>query len=875
MGTDASTGNRLRPFVRSVAAALPPFDRILARRHARAERAQQERRRRVDVASARSGGAAFLQALVNDGDVELASVALVRTLLDERTIGRARTVAQTLQLNAALAHVGDVCQAIIAVHDRHPERAWSLLCARDVDTVLRLAPSAYFRAGFQIAPDIARAVLQRAHDGELAVNAGARDWLDIARTSFVAGEETLSRWALDTADTTRGGPALSRDIAWLRNWYGRAGQPAPPPPDGEIPFAVLDYKQPSRAHSSENLGDPVQTLASLGHLARRRRVRFTGEPTLASFTTDLQTRIKPTREVDGAAATLRLYQVDRDASSYAAVPEGTWLFAFGWYMHPTFRMGYDFPFAPALRPIFISFHVNTPRVLTPTIVDYLRAHAPIGCRDWNTVHLLQAAHVPAFFSGCITTTIDTVLPAQSGMSRRGTLYVDTPATGPGETLEQEFDAVRTRSLVANLTDALYRVQSYRDKYEQVVTSRLHCYLPARSIGARVEFRPKNASNVRLDGLAGISDDEFERMRQGILTKLDALLDAITRGASEAEVYEVWRAACRVDVERAEQRRRSMTSAPVGRLDVARACRAIRERAVVIERAIDARTGPELNVEFSLDGNLKRQLEVVLHSIESRASRPLRAYVMCREHTAADFARLARRFPTVSFVWLPTDAVDYGELTGMINHITVATMDRLLLPDLLPDVDRIVHHDLDALCLADLAELYDIDLEGTALAARTSPHPDFLSGFTEFIRASERMPVELAREFIARTHAAHDYDFEIFNAGIMVLDLARMRRDDFCRAYLAYATRYGLNDQAVLNAYVGPHYVALDPAWNWHPRLELMAAPKIAHWAGPLKPWGTPWVQGKQLWRSAEAELEKGENGVGVAPRTSPATAALT
>jgi lipopolysaccharide biosynthesis glycosyltransferase len=59
---------------------------------------------------------------------------------------------------------------------------------------------------------------------------------------------------------------------------------------------------------------------------------------------------------------------------------------------------------------------------------------------------------------------------------------------------------------------------------------------------------------------------------------------------------------------------------------------------------------------------------------------------------------------------------------------------------------------------------------------------------------------------------------------------------------------------VLNAYAGARRTELAAAWNWHPRLELADDPKIAHWAGPLKPWGAAWVNGKDLWREAEARL---------------------
>jgi lipopolysaccharide biosynthesis glycosyltransferase len=34
----------------------------------------------------------------------------------------------------------------------------------------------------------------------------------------------------------------------------------------------------------------------------------------------------------------------------------------------------------------------------------------------------------------------------------------------------------------------------------------------------------------------------------------------------------------------------------------------------------------------------------------------------------------------------------------------------------------------------------------------------------------------------------------------------------------------------------------------------MSNPKIAHWAGPQKPWKDSWVVGRDLWRAGEARL---------------------
>jgi lipopolysaccharide biosynthesis glycosyltransferase len=372
----------------------------------------------------------------------------------------------------------------------------------------------------------------------------------------------------------------------------------------------------------------------------------------------------------------------------------------------------------------------------------------------------------------------------------------------------------------------------------------------------MEFRPKNPSDPRFDGLAFISDTAYDAIRNGILEKLNVVVSAIAAGKSEEEVYQEWRDACAADVAEATRVSRDFEEIPEPTFSVAEACKAVWAKSVTIERTAPAPDGEEINVEFSLDGNLKHHLQVVLESVLQNTSRPIRAYVLCRDHDKSDFDRVSALFPTVSFVWLPTDDVDYGDVIGMIKHITVATMDRLLLPELLPDVERIIHHDLDAICAGDLAELFDTDLNGHPIAARTSPQPEFRSGFRTIIAASERLKKspERARELVLRTHARHVYDFNGFNAGVMVLDLNRMRADDFCRHFLPYAERFGMHDQEILNVYAGSDRTELDNSWNMLPRVELLENPKIVHWAGYQKPWNDEYVQGQDYWIAAERKL---------------------
>jgi lipopolysaccharide biosynthesis glycosyltransferase len=820
----------------------------------------QPRRRPEDgppaVGAARES---FFRVLEHEGDFASAAIAVMREYIECGASKRSRIFAQLLQREQGrVREAGDLCMAVLSLRNERVEAAWRLLQGVDLGDALRLAPVEYFASGFAVDPDTAGKALHAVVRGEHEVDTDAVGWFEIAGLSFATGSEDLSRFALGKAraglaglDKTVAQPLRGR-IAWLEYWYGRAqaaAEPVPAPP-GEIPIAVMSFKQPDRQRTARNLGDYLRTLATLGRLAcGSTAVRFTGPPALVAVADGL-------RGTDAGAVerrpTVRLYEVDRDATSYAAVPDGTWLVVTGLLPQPIFGVRRDLPFNPRLRPIFLSVHVDGVEALTPETLEYLRRYGPVGCNDWSSVLLLQAAAVPAFFAGGVTAVLDAVAGPPGAPS--GTLVVDVRGKA-GDPAQQSSETVRTRSFVENLEEGVQRVRDFRGKYRKVITSQLETYLAARAAGADTEFVPDNPARRRLDGLLNLDDRAFAAMQQRIADSLEAVYGAILAGRSEDEVYAKWRDVTAPAVREAEAAR-AQTPPPLASFDTAAACATIRSAMVTVERSAPAPAGAEINVELSLDGNYKHQLEVVVDSIVEHASRPIRAFVLCRDHTRADYDRLAALFPTVSFVWLPTDAVDYGKVAGLISHTTVATLDRLLLPDLLPEVTRIIHHDLDALCLADLAELYDVDLHGTAIAGRTSPHPNRRSGYLGLLMRSERFrrTPEVGRDLIRRTHTRLRFDFPIFNAGIIVLDLERMRADGFCAQFLPYVERFVMHDQEVLNTYVGTERAELDDGWNWLPWLEPMAEPKVAHWAGDFKPWKGTWVVGRDLWRDAEARL---------------------
>ncbi len=561
----------------------------------------------------------------------------------------------------------------------------------------------------------------------------------------------------------------------------------------------------------------------------------------------------------------------------ADVPERTWMVAFGWHMHPLYDLRYDFPYHPNIRPIFLSFHVNRLDMLTDEALAYLREHGPIGCRDWNTVYLLLSAGVDAFFSGCVTTTIDALFPPrETAYTGKGVVgVIDLPKAAEREdrgarVFSHQSDDHRSSTLAAGLRAADATLGSYQRELKRAITGRLHAYLPLTSLGVPVEFRTGSPGDVRFAGLTGLQpgDARLRELQDGIRELLPNVFRRILAGAPEAEVYATWREMTRDRVAAARAGFEAPVKVPRTSIDVA--------GAVATSRAGLRRFGPHAVVDdattsdvvLSFDGNVTLPAAVLVESIVGNASGPVRLWVLARGLTDAYQEWLAGAFPAVPITFLPCDGISYGprgRSRRIPTRITVSTMDRLLLPDLLEGVDRVVYLDVDTLMLGDIAELARVDLGGRPLAARDSN----VSEASEWQRAGRGLDESLATELRRSMGLRHGFGHPALNAGVLVLDLERMRRDDFTGTYLGWVERYGFHDQDTMLAYAGPDRARLDPRWNALPVLEDVKDPWLIHWATFNKPWEDRLSFEQERWRAYAASLHA---RVGLPPTSDRAAA---
>ena len=274
------------------------------------------------------------------------------------------------------------------------------------------------------------------------------------------------------------------------------------------------------------------------------------------------------------------------------------------------------------------------------------------------------------------------------------------------------------------------------------------------------------------------------------------------------------------------------------------------------------------VVFGFDDRIARHSVRALDSLSRNTRHDLDVIILARHWTpwteayyrALEVERLRIRIFDMSAVSVSGDL-------RLLAHTTAATMDRLYLPMLLPDAERVVYLDTDLICLDDLAPLYDLALPESGVGARPSVKDGYAT-LPDLVRtwAHPRARETILGELIG---SGAPMSLRTFNAGVLVLELGKLRRRSFVRTTLEMVKRFGVNDQLAINLYTKGEFEPLDPAWNVFAGQEASDAPHIIHWPGPKKPWNTNAVPFKSEWDAYAREYDPMRRWMGALFGTPP------
>ncbi|MYM86187.1 hypothetical protein GTP91_03220 [Rugamonas sp. FT82W] len=202
-----------------------------------------------------------------------------------------------------------------------------------------------------------------------------------------------------------------------------------------------------------------------------------------------------------------------------------------------------------------------------------------------------------------------------------------------------------------------------------------------------------------------------------------------------------------------------------------------------------------------------------------------------EAQATQLRRLSPRLQVVAVAPALRAWLEYFSPHGF-PHVSRAAYTKLLLHRLLPDIDKLIYLDTDTVILADLADLFAIDL-GTDFLGATWTRTQVDAG---------RLRLGLGQRY--------------FNSGVMLCNL-KMWRDEtvesqFVEWYEMNRSRMKFNDQEILNGVFDGRNLEIGKRWNVAQAEVFGAMPPIAvkvkdiailHFNGARKYWHADYESG--------------------------------
>lgn len=236
-----------------------------------------------------------------------------------------------------------------------------------------------------------------------------------------------------------------------------------------------------------------------------------------------------------------------------------------------------------------------------------------------------------------------------------------------------------------------------------------------------------------------------------------------------------------------------------------------------------------NIVISIDDNYVEVAIVMLNSLlkHSEETLSINLYILNDGLNILSRYTLKKLFGSVFKIhFIKVNNSDFNKF-HLSNHVSLATYYRLIVSDLLPlNVSRVLYLDCDLLISKDISHLYELEIGNFELAAA----PDYLSKYPKHFKN-------------LMSFGNHTY----FNAGVLILNLDKMRKNKSACQLMKIASEYGSQlkywDQDVLNMYYHSNYKLLAKQYNYLPSYfnNTSSAPNhdsfnILHFTGAAKPW---------------------------------------
>ena len=240
---------------------------------------------------------------------------------------------------------------------------------------------------------------------------------------------------------------------------------------------------------------------------------------------------------------------------------------------------------------------------------------------------------------------------------------------------------------------------------------------------------------------------------------------------------------------------------------------------------------------SSDAGFLPHVSAMLHSVLTHTAPPVRVWLMHAQELPAEGRDRLRAVVEGGGARLEFLPIPRGLLRGFpTERFHEAAWYKVLLPELLPRLERVLYIDADTIVTDTLWPLWGTDLQGRLYGAVTNPLYPYMRNWPK-----QDLGLDDPRDYI--------------NTGVLLLDLERWRAENTIGALREYAAAHPLNscpEQDAMSALIPRRRVHLHPRWNAQSTVfelppqrlpftpqevaEARARPAVIHYIGPFKPW---------------------------------------
>ena len=200
--------------------------------------------------------------------------------------------------------------------------------------------------------------------------------------------------------------------------------------------------------------------------------------------------------------------IERDTIQYYHGPNVKLLMN-GWF---SIQEGNKFT-SSQIYPIYLSIHLEN-NIKDDRMIKHLKKYEPIGCRDIYTYNLLLNESIKAFFSSCLTTTLD-INYYKSDFFRSEEIIFTDFKFGYLYKADEYIKKLKAYNFknITYLTHIFSNNKSHLERFRRahfllqkyakaklVITTRIHAALPCLALKTPVIFVNKKYDKLRYDGI---------------------------------------------------------------------------------------------------------------------------------------------------------------------------------------------------------------------------------------------------------------------------------------------------------------------------------------------------------------------------------------